>query len=532
MAGEFILIVDDEELARRQAEASLKRVGFKTATAASGKTALEIIREAPPDLLLTDIRMPEMDGLDLLARARQFKPDLTAIFISAYGTSDNIMRALQMGVSNFLLKPFTGAELERAVQEALRKAQAAQETARLRTVAPLLPLMKLFSTPGELPALGNSLAATLANEGKIDYCAIFLYEEFLNGAEEKEAEKPELKALASFAGPAAQAFSPRSFPVLRLASRAIEVGRTQVFKRSSEVETDKLAQGDTVPGAIAVVPVMLNGKGVGAIVASRAALDRPFLPEEREMLEVVAGQLAGQLEVRRLRDNLAERNERLRLFAGRFVSTQEEEKRRLAERILSELLPPLTLSRQNVQTYVQKVRTASDLIKTEERLHNLVNQTKKLAQDLRPLNLEEFGLNAALRQYVRDLSEAPNARSHPFFRVEGDEIPRLPNTVEVALFRAAQDAINNAVQHAAGSEIVVTARVKGKRNMSQVAEIEIRDRGPGFNLKASVTNRASAQVGLVAMQERLLLVGAKCDISSTPGQGTRITLSYQIPDEG
>ena len=100
------------------------------------------------------------------------------------------------------------------------------------------------------------------------------------------------------------------------------------------------------------------------------------------------------------------------------------------------------------------------------------------------------------------------------------------------MFRAAQDAINNTVQHAAGSEIVVTARVKGKRNMSQVAEIEIRDRGPGFNLKASVTNRASAQVGLVAMQERLLLVGAKCDISSTPGQGTRITLSYQIPDEG
>ena len=530
MAGEFILVVDDEELIRRQAEAALKQAGYRTGTAANGKEALAVIREAPPDLLVSGIGMPEMDGLDLLAHARQVKSDLAAVFMSAFGTGDNIMRATQMGVSGFLMKPFTGTELEGAVHEALQKARAAREAVRLQAVAPLLPLLKLFNGPSDLPTLASSLVAILTAESKIDYCAIFLYEDSPQSSD--ETARPELKPLASLAGPAAQSFSPRSFPVLRLANRAIELGRSQVFKRSSEVEAEKLARDETIPGAIAVVPVMLSGKGVGAIVAGRAATDRPFSVDEREMLEVLADQLAGQVETRRLREELAERNERLRLFAGRFVSSQEEEKRRLAERILTELLPPLTLSRQNVQTYVQKVRSASDLIKTEERLHNLVNQTKKLAQDLRPLNLEEFGLNAALRQYVRDVSEVPNAKSRPFFRVEGDEIPRLPNTVEVALFRAAQDAINNACQHAAGSEIMVTARVKGKRNQSQVAEIEILDRGPGFNLKPSVTNRASAQVGLVAMQERLLLVGAKCEINSIPGHGTRVTLSYQIPDEG
>lgn len=529
MAGEFILVVDDEELIRRQAETALKRVGFQTDTAANGPEALAIIRQTPPDLLVSDIRMPEMDGLDLLSHARQLQPDLAAVFMSAYGTSDNIMRSIQLGVTGFLMKPFTGIELEKVVTEALQRAKAAQEVARLQAVAPLLPMLKLFNSPGDLPDLANSLVATLAAESKIDYCAIFLYDEFLGNA--GETSQPELRSVASFAGPAAQTFSPRSFPALRLASRAIELGRSQVFKRSAGSETENPAGGETIPGAIAVVPVILGGKGAGAIVAGRAAA-QPFTTEERETLEVLAAQFAGQIETRRLREELSERNERLRLFAGRFVSSQEEEKRRLAERILTELLPPLTLSRQNVQTYVQKVRTASDLIKTEERLHALVNQTKKLAQDLRPLNLDEFGLNAALRQYVRDLSEMPDARSHPIFRVEGDEVPRLPNTVEVALFRATQDGLNNAIQHAAGSEIIVTARVKGKRNQSQVAEIEIRDRGPGFTLKPSLTNRTSAQVGLVAMQERLQLVGAKCEINSVPGQGTRVTLSYQIPDEG
>jgi signal transduction histidine kinase len=172
-----------------------------------------------------------------------------------------------------------------------------------------------------------------------------------------------------------------------------------------------------------------------------------------------------------------------------------------------------------------------DLIKTEERLHNLINQTKKLTQDLLPVNLDEFGLNAALRQYVREVSETPGTNCHPTFRVEGAEVPRLPNVVEVALFRSTQNALTNACQHAPGSEITVTARVRGPRNKPQLIEIEISDRGPGFDPRQSLSGRPSTQLGLAAMQERLLLVGAGCEIISAPGQGTRVILSYNMPDE-
>src|SRR6476661_5808594 len=102
MAGEFILIVDDEELIRRQAEAALKRIGYRTAIAGSGKEALALMQQAAPDVLLTDIRMPEMDGLELLSRARQAKPDLVGVFMTAYGTPDNMVKSMQMGVNGFL----------------------------------------------------------------------------------------------------------------------------------------------------------------------------------------------------------------------------------------------------------------------------------------------------------------------------------------------------------------------------------------------------------------------------------------------
>jgi signal transduction histidine kinase/CheY-like chemotaxis protein len=530
MAGEYILIVDDEELIRRQAEAALKRIGYRTATAANGKEALEIIKEAAPDLLLADIRMPEMDGLELLARARQYKPDLGGVLMTAYGTLDNLIKSMQLGVTGFLMKPFTGSELGQAVQEALVKSQASQETGRLRSMAPLVESLKLFKDATNLEGLSNSLVATLAAQSKVDYCAIFLQEQ--DAETQAEGTAPALKLVARYAGPAALAFTPRSFPVLRLAARAIDAGRSLVFRRSSEAESEKIGPGELIPGAIIAVPLMTGERALGTLLVCRADLQRAFSNEERELFETLAYQFALLVDNHRLREALVERDNHLRLIVGRFVTSQEEEKRRLAERILAEVLPPLTVSRQSVQAYLQKVRTPSavDLIKTEERLHSLINQTKKLAQDLRPVNLEEFGLNAALRQYVREVAEAPGAKSQPTFRVEGAEVPRLPAPVEIALFRATQDALNNACQHAAGSEITVTARVKGPRNKPQLAEIEISDQGPGFDPRQP--SRGRAQLGLAAMQERLLLAGAKCEIHSAPGQGTRVFFSYNIPDEG
>lgn len=529
MAGEFILIVDDEELIRRQAEMALKRTGYRTAIAASGKEALALIQEAPPDLLLTDIRMPEMDGLELLSRARQLKPDLVGVFMTAYGTPDNMVKSMQLGLSGFLMKPFTGSELDRVIQAAFQKAQADQEAARLRLLRPLVESLKLFPGATDLTALCNSLVATLAAESKSDYCAIFLLEP--GDEASPDSAEPQLKVAANFIGPAAQFFTPRSFPARRLAARAVSQGRSLVFRRSNEAESEP---GQVIPGAIAAVPLLTGERSLGALVVCRAEVERAFSGDEREMFEILAAQLALLVNNRRLQEALMERNERLRLFAGRFVTGQEEEKQRLAERILAELLPSLTVSRQSVQAYLQKVRTPSavDLIKTEERLHNLINQTKKLTQDLRPVNLDEFGLNAALRQYVREVAETGGAACQPTFRVDGAEVPRLPNPVEIALFRSTQNALTNACQHAAGSEITVTARVKGPRNKPQLVEIEISDRGPGFDPRRPVSGRPSAQLGLATMQERLLLVGAKCEINSAPGQGTRVILSYTIPDEG
>lgn len=525
MADELILIVDDEELIRRQAEAALRKAHYRTATAADGQQALQIIRETPPDLMLSDIRMPDMDGLQLYAAARQVQPDLVAVLMTAHGTIDTAIKALQLGIHGFLQKPFTGSELERAIQDALQKQRTVQEAIRLRALSPLLEARRLLLTDFDLGAFSRSLVEVMAREAKLDYCAIFLPNE--------ENPTTGLRSEAVFAGPNARFFSPKTFPAARLAQRAVELGRTLSLRRATGADSPSGSDDSAVPGVVVAVPLLIGNQGLGAVLAGRVHLDKGFSPAERELFEVLAGQLATLVENRRLFQALSEREERLRSFIGKFVSAQEDEKRQLAQRIQEDLMPQLTGGRQGIQNYLEKAKPASatDLLTAEQKLHAALGEVRHLIQDLRPANLEEFGLSAALRQYVRDFNEA-GGNCRPTFRLEGQETPRLDPAVETALFRATQEAIGNACKHSPGSAVEVAVRVTAARSKPQRIQIEIRDNGKGFDLNAvraaTDKDKQNLRFGLLAMQERVILVGGQCQIESAPGKGTTVTITYNL----
>ena len=97
MASERILIVDDEEGMRRLLGRILTREGYDTTTAANGADALRLVASERFDLVVTDIKMPEMDGLQLLQEIRQYEPSLPVIVITAYGTIENAVQALRAG---------------------------------------------------------------------------------------------------------------------------------------------------------------------------------------------------------------------------------------------------------------------------------------------------------------------------------------------------------------------------------------------------------------------------------------------------
>jgi FixJ family two-component response regulator len=116
----LVSVVDDDESMREALESLLKSVGFRTAIFASAKEFLSDGLNQPPDCLILDVLMPEMDGLELQRKLIEENSPIPLIFISAHGESSEKERALAAGAIDFLYKPFSEDSLLGAVSAAVK----------------------------------------------------------------------------------------------------------------------------------------------------------------------------------------------------------------------------------------------------------------------------------------------------------------------------------------------------------------------------------------------------------------------------
>lgn len=127
-----ILVVDDDASLRRVLEYNLAEEGHSVVTAADGHEALAAAGRETFDLTVTDIKMPGMDGMDLLRRIKEKAPDTQVIVITAFGTIEMAVEAMKAGAFEYILKPFNRDELKLAVKKALRFGTLEKENVRLK----------------------------------------------------------------------------------------------------------------------------------------------------------------------------------------------------------------------------------------------------------------------------------------------------------------------------------------------------------------------------------------------------------------
>jgi len=127
-----VLIVDDEQSARDLCLEILDRMGFKTETAESGARALEILEREPVDIVLADVRMPGMNGIELLKIIRQKYPETDAVMMTGFGTIQASVEAIKLGAYDYLTKPFRIDEFKHTFQRLVEKQKLAEENRLLR----------------------------------------------------------------------------------------------------------------------------------------------------------------------------------------------------------------------------------------------------------------------------------------------------------------------------------------------------------------------------------------------------------------
>jgi two-component system, NtrC family, C4-dicarboxylate transport response regulator DctD len=124
-----VLIVDDEPLVRQTLSEWMKRINFRVFEADGGRQAMERIRRDEPDIVISDVVMPGMDGVELLKEARAVKADIPFLMISGYPSHSTALDIMNHGASDYLPKPFTPEELTRRVNRALLRKSASRKLA-------------------------------------------------------------------------------------------------------------------------------------------------------------------------------------------------------------------------------------------------------------------------------------------------------------------------------------------------------------------------------------------------------------------
>ena len=131
LAGTVLIVDDEKHLAESLAEA-LERKGCETLVATNGKDGLEMIERQNVDLILTDLVMEPVGGMDVLRAAKSISPDSEVVFITGHGTVKNAVQAMQAGAFSYLLKPIDIDELRAVAKEALEKVRLKQDNRELR----------------------------------------------------------------------------------------------------------------------------------------------------------------------------------------------------------------------------------------------------------------------------------------------------------------------------------------------------------------------------------------------------------------
>ncbi|OGT95887.1 MAG: Fis family transcriptional regulator [Geobacteraceae bacterium GWB2_52_12] len=127
-----ILIIDDDTSLRRVLEYNLQEAGYAVATAASGEEGLRLFEEVDPALVITDMKMPGMDGSQVLKAVKERSPETLVIIITAFGTVDVAVEAMKLGAYDYITKPFNREELRMTVNKALEFTGLAAENRRLK----------------------------------------------------------------------------------------------------------------------------------------------------------------------------------------------------------------------------------------------------------------------------------------------------------------------------------------------------------------------------------------------------------------
>jgi putative nucleotidyltransferase with HDIG domain len=297
MSGEKILVVDDEEMIRDLCSHILTAEGYQVSTAANGAAAFELLNRNDMDMLVTDIKMPGMDGLDLFERVKQINQDIVTIFITGHGTLDTAIESLMRGVDGFVLKPFTQEELLGAVDRAITRSRLQKENIRLKALIPLFEISKLLVTEIDLANLFKIITEVLVQEFSVDRVSLMLVDD----------ASGDLLIRASHGLPTDVAMKARRKIGEGVSGLVLKNKKPLIITAGKHADQDVMAaiNTDNMPSSSMSAPLIGKNKVFGVLNVSKFS-GVPFSASDLQVVLILSSQVVTAMENAALYEDLRE----------------------------------------------------------------------------------------------------------------------------------------------------------------------------------------------------------------------------------
>ncbi|MBN1484650.1 MAG: response regulator [Chloroflexia bacterium] len=526
-----ILVVDDEAAICEICTRGLQRYGYNVISTTSSLKALDIMHREEFDLLLLDIRMPEVDGLEVMRQVRKFSLDLAIVVMTGYASLEAAIEAVKQGASDFISKPFTLDNLRLAVSGALAKRDLARERARCRTLIHLAQASEELASSLNPEALVRSALQTAMAETGAHRGSVMLHEPGrdilrLMGGEGLPSEVSQGYSVSWDEG------------VVGLVMRSGKSLLVENIGEDPRLEGVNLARRDQYTNSsFLAVPIRGGGKVLGVLSLSEKYGEGRFQNSDMEAAGLLCNQLAIALEKARLFEEIQESYKRLQ-----EVDRMKSEFINIAAH---ELRTPLSI----IMGYSMMLRDElSDSQKEQAKaIVDSTFQLSRLVDDMTNLRYLEAGEVSLTTQclYLQDVIPevvdrcrrlAESKRQDIYFVVSADLPPVSADREKLELILS--NLISNATKFTPQDQQVCIRAEAHDR----VALVVVEDTGPGipteewehifepfYQVEDSLRREHSGMgLGLPIARELVHLHRGKIWVESQVGQGSQFFFTLPL----
>lgn len=528
MPDERILIVEDEPDIRDMCARALTMDGYHVTGAANGTEAIQLAKEREFDLLLTDIRMPGMSGLQTYRAIQQIQPDIVGVVITAYGSVETAIEALKLGMEDFILKPFSLEELRAAISRALEKKRLERENARLKALIPLLQLSQTFMAVTDLNALLERVLHIAIRETAAKLAVLMLQDD-ISGDWTVSAAMHDKHADLHL-----QQYR-LSNPVIQ---RVIESGKALLWSALARkgpffaAETGEASQ--IVQSAVAL-PLIVQRDTIGILALGKEGTQSAFSQGDVELLSVLASQAAIAIQNARLFTRLRNAYDKLAALdylKSEFIHIVAHELRTP----LAEIIAYLALLEKEVPAddpYLGGIARATNRLNT---LTSNITELKFLEAGQAELRCTDSSLSELVSEVLEELGPLAANKGQSITTAIADDIPTI--YVDGAKIKVVlRNLLSNAIKFTPnGGKIRIAAEVA-----EPGIRVAVQDTGVGipkeewewifkpfYQLESSLRREhGGIGIGLALAKNMVELHGGRIWVESEMGKGS--TFYFTLP---